>query len=78
MWLIPPVLRGRALSHPVTETLSVAGYGSDPRACRQWQQQLVPEAIRTAVWAHQVGDADFEAQGRRMIARALAKEGTDA
>ena len=60
------------------EAAFVAGYGSDPRACREWQQQLVREAIGTAVWAHQVGDADFEAQGHRMIARALGNEGTGA
>jgi hypothetical protein len=48
------------------------GYGPDPREPEAWHRFLVREAIGTAVWAHQVGDEGFEAQGHRMIAAALA------
>jgi thiamine kinase-like enzyme len=56
---------------PDLEAAFLAGYGSDPRDDAAWQRTLVREAIGTAVWAHQVGDAPFEAQGHRMIAAAL-------
>ena len=32
------------------------------------------EAIGTAVWAHQVGDEVFEAQGHRMISDVLSED----
>lgn len=60
---------------PALEAAFVEGYGSDPREPEGWQCQRVREAIGTAVWAHQVGDADFEAQGHRMLAAALDDEG---
>jgi len=66
------------LEDPTLEAAFVTGYGLDPRTGEQWQQQLVREAIGTAVWAHQVGDTSFEAQGHRMIARALGHEGAHA
>jgi aminoglycoside phosphotransferase (APT) family kinase protein len=47
------------------------GYGVDPREPAAWHRQRVREAIGTAVWAFQVGDRTFEAQGHRMIADAL-------
>ena len=48
------------------------GYGDDPRRPDHWRLVRLREAIGTAVWAHQVGDDDFERQGHRMIAEALA------
>ena len=54
------------------EAAFLDGYGSDPREPGAWHRTLVREAISTAVWAHQVGDVAFEAQGHRMIADALA------
>lgn len=47
------------------------GYGRDPREAGAWHRFLVREAVGTAVWAHEVGDEAFEAQGHRMIAAAL-------
>ena len=47
------------------------GYGGDPREPDGWHRDQVREAIGTACWAHQVGDAEFEAQGHRMISAAL-------
>lgn len=57
---------------PELEDAFLAGYGSDPREPSAWRRHCVREAIGTAVWAHQVGATDFEAQGHRMIADALA------
>ncbi|OKH76891.1 aminoglycoside phosphotransferase [Mycobacterium sp. SWH-M3] len=48
-----------------------AGYGGDPRTPQQWRMFALHEAISTAVWAHQVGDEQFEDQGHRMVAEAL-------
>lgn len=57
---------------PECEEAFFAGYGRDPRHPSHWLLMRIREAIGTAVWAHQVGDAEFEAQGHRMIAEALA------
>ena len=59
---------------PELEAAFLAGYGSDPREPGGWHRSRVREAIGTAVWARQVGDEAFEAQGHRMIAEALAAE----
>lgn len=56
---------------PAFEREFLAGYGSDPRQDTSWDYLLLTEAIGTAVWAYQVGDARFEAEGHRMIANAL-------
>jgi hypothetical protein len=56
---------------PACEAAFLAGYGSDPRHPDHWRLMRLREAIGTAVWAHQVGDAAFEAQGHRMIADVL-------
>jgi aminoglycoside phosphotransferase (APT) family kinase protein len=55
---------------PLLEAAFLDGYGPDPREPEGWHRFLVREAIGTAVWAHQVGDEPFEAQGHRMIATA--------
>lgn len=49
------------------------GYGPDPRDPAGWHRSRVREAIGTTVWAYQVGDSAFEAQGHRMIADVLAE-----
>jgi len=49
-----------------------AEYGPDPRDPGPWRIALLREAIGTAVWAFQVGDEGFEAQGHRMLGEALA------
>lgn len=56
---------------PVCEETFLDGYGGDPRHPEHWLLVRLREAIGTAVWAFQVGDADFEAQGHRMIAEIL-------
>ncbi|WP_202912120.1 hypothetical protein [Nesterenkonia muleiensis] len=53
--------------HPGSEGAFLCGYGADPREPAAWFRQRVRAAIGTAVWAFQVGDEDFEAQGHRMI-----------
>lgn len=57
------------------EEAFLEGYGSDPRTPETWNHLLITEAIGTAVWAHQVGDAAFEAEGHAMIGRALSRFG---
>lgn len=61
---------------PALEAAFLDGYGSDPREPGAWHRNRVREAIGTAVWAHQVGDEPFEAQGHRMIADALSASTT--
>jgi Ser/Thr protein kinase RdoA (MazF antagonist) len=56
---------------PTLEAAFWSGYGPDPREPETWQRHRLYEAILTAVWAYQVGDEAFEAQGHRMIAEAL-------
>ena len=58
---------------PTLETAFLDGYGPDPRDPAAWHRNRVREAIGTAVWAYQVGDTAFEAQGRRMIADVLSE-----
>jgi len=60
------------LRKPALEAAFLEGYGPDPRDPEAWHRNRVREAIGTAVWAHQVGDAAFEAQGHRMIADVLS------
>ena len=60
--------RGR----PDLEAAFFAGYGPDPREVQAWRRVQLREAIGTAVWAYQVGDEQFEAQGMRMLEEALA------
>lgn len=57
---------------PDLEEAFLDGYGADPRDPAVWRATLLREAVGTAVWAHQVGDADFEQQGHRMVDQALA------
>ena len=65
--------RGR----PDLEAAFLDGYGADPREPEAWRRTSVREAIGTAVWAHQVGDESFEAQGHRMIAEVMSVQGRD-
>lgn len=60
-------------TEPGLETAFLEGYGRDPREPEAWRLQLLREAVGTAVWAHQVGDQPFEAQGHRMLDEALAR-----
>ncbi len=55
------------------ESAFLEGYGVDPREEPSWAMMLLREAIGTAVWAYQVGDTRFEAQGHRMIQLALER-----
>lgn len=57
---------------PRLEDAFFAGYGGDARGAEQWRMLAVHEAIGTAAWAYQVGDEQFEKQGHRMLAEALA------
>ena len=63
---------------PGAEAAFLAGYGADPRDTDAWFRTRVREAIGTAVWAYQVGDEAFEAQGHRMVAAVLAEAGSGA
>lgn len=56
---------------PRLEAAFLDGYGGDPRVEPRWGIELLREAIGTAAWAYQAGDADFEAHGQRSLARAL-------
>ncbi|HJX78158.1 phosphotransferase [Glutamicibacter sp.] len=56
---------------PELESAFLEGYGDDPRDSRTWPVISLREAIGTAVWAYQVGDTDFEAQGHQMLSDAL-------
>lgn len=58
---------------PSLETAFLAGYGDDPRDPELWRVELLRQAISTAVWAYQVGDDAFEAQGQRMVREALER-----
>lgn len=49
----------------------IEGYGPDPRDAPQWPIEQLREAVGTAAYAFQIGDADFEAQGQRMLREAL-------
>ena len=59
------------LRDPRLEVAFLRGYGPDPREAGAWHRTRLREAIGTAVWAYQVNDSAFEAQGHRMIAAAL-------
>lgn len=61
--------RGR----PDLEEAFIEGYGADVRSEPSWSVELLREAVGTAVWAHEVGDRVFEAQGHRMIAEGLTR-----
>lgn len=61
-WAIDPALEGAFLD----------GYGPDPRDPEVWAIDQLREAVGTAVWAYEVGDEEFERQGHRMLAVALA------
>lgn len=55
---------------PELETAHMEGYGSDPRD-ETWPIECLRQAIGNAVWAHQMGDENFEQQGLAMITRVL-------
>ena len=57
---------------PAAERAFFEGYGTDPRSPRYWRLVQLREAVATAAWAYRVGDEEFEQQGHRMIAEALA------
>ncbi|GAB2546799.1 phosphotransferase family protein [Brachybacterium huguangmaarense] len=61
------------VGRPDLDAAFCEGYGSDPRTedPAGWRRALLGEAIGTAVWAHQVGDAPFEAHSHRMLAELL-------
>lgn len=58
---------------PSLEGAFLDGYGSDPRDSGIWRIDLLREAIGTAVWAYQVGDAAFEARGHAMLGEAIER-----
>jgi hypothetical protein len=55
------------------ERAFIEGYGSDPRTTAGWPRGRLREAIGTACWAYAHGEFDFEKQGHRMLAEALAE-----
>ncbi|MEP6478682.1 MAG: aminoglycoside phosphotransferase family protein [Rhodoglobus sp.] len=62
------------LGHPELESAFFAGFGAELSAEEQAHLRLeeLEQAVSTVVWAHAVGDAGFEEQGRGMVARVLA------
>ncbi|WP_413248845.1 aminoglycoside phosphotransferase family protein [Sinomonas flava] len=49
-----------------------AGYGRDPaQEPGSWRLDNILQSLGTIVWAHDVGDAAFEEEGRRMLARVV-------
>lgn len=49
-----------------------AGYGRDPaEEPDSWRLDNLLQALGTIVWSHEVGDAPFEEEGRRMLERAV-------
>lgn len=63
------------LGHPELESAFLQGYGGDPRQARSWPIECLHEAIGTVVYAYRLGAEDFEAQGHRMLGRALQLAG---
>ncbi|GHD36376.1 hypothetical protein GCM10007147_43690 [Nocardiopsis kunsanensis] len=61
-------------ANPPLEAAFLDGYGADPRQQEAWHRNRIREAIGTAVWAYRVGADQFEQQGHRMIAEALADD----
>jgi hypothetical protein len=57
---------------PRLEDAFLDGYGADPRDPAAWRRTRIREAIGTAAWAYQVGDASFERQGHQMITHLLS------
>lgn len=67
-------LAAREFVHvPGAETAFLDGYGTDPREPNAWFRQRIRAAIGNAVWAFQVGDDGFEAEGHQMIAQLLGR-----
>ncbi|MGN5237173.1 phosphotransferase [Rhodococcus sp. SJ-3] len=58
---------------PGAEVAFLGGYGTDPREPNAWFRQRIRAAIGNAVWAFQVGDEAFEAEGHHMIAQLLGR-----
>lgn len=54
---------------PALERAFLDGYGRDPRDPGTWRRVNVAEAVGTAVWAHGIGDKEFEAVGHAHLAR---------
>ncbi|WP_425572723.1 phosphotransferase family protein [Nocardioides hwasunensis] len=52
---------------PELETAFLDGYGPDPRTPDQWRRDRIGQAVGTAVWAHGVGDDEFEAHGHALL-----------
>lgn len=63
------------LGHPERESAFPQGYGGDPRQARSWPIECLHEAIGTVIYAYRLGAEDFEAQGHRMLGRALQLAG---
>lgn len=58
---------------PALEDAFLDGYMADPRDEEVWSVDLLREAVATAVWAFQMGDSEFEAQGHRLLEEAIAR-----
>ncbi|GGC78233.1 hypothetical protein GCM10011512_00970 [Tersicoccus solisilvae] len=55
----------------------LAGYGRDPAdEPGAWLLDNLLQSVGTVVWAHDVGDPVFEAEGRAMVARVLDRWGS--
>lgn len=55
---------------PDLEAAFLEGYGGDPRD-ETWRIECLRQGVGTAVWAHMMGDEEFESEGLDMLARVL-------
>ncbi|WP_175637371.1 aminoglycoside phosphotransferase family protein [Sinomonas mesophila] len=64
--------RGRAHDGAALRAAFYAGYGRGPgEDPGGWRLDNLLQSLGTIVWAHDVGDAAFEEEGRRMLARVV-------
>jgi hypothetical protein len=59
------------IGHPELQGAFERGYGRDPDPLMELEE--LEQAAGTIAWAHGIGDAGFEEQGRVMLRRILEK-----
>ena len=72
----PPEQAGTAYDGAALRAAFYAGYGRDPaEEPDSWRLDNLLQSLGTIVWSHDVGDAAFEEEGRRMLLRVLNRAG---
>jgi Ser/Thr protein kinase RdoA (MazF antagonist) len=60
--------------HPDLRSAFLTGYGRDPAdEADSWRLDSLLQSLGTLVWAHDVGDGLFEADGRRMLEQVVER-----